>query len=117
MKIRLVLLFTVVALLGVRLLGVHQHVLTGTQAEGVAAVHLAQYGEDGDAGHATELEVVGKNLSPLLMPLLPVGGGLLLLLMLLSLPAAASLPRAPTLLGCGIGPRYRLGPPSHAPPR
>lgn len=117
MKIRIVLLFTVFALLGVRLLGVHQHVLMSPQTEGTTATHLVSYGEDGDVGHAAELELVGKNLSPSLLPLLPVGGGLLLLLMLLALPAAVRLPRAPTRLGRRHEARYRIGPPSQAPPR
>lgn len=117
MKLRLVILLTVCALLGARLLGVHLHVLTQGQVSASApGMHLAQFGEDSDVGHATEMELVGKNLSPSPLPLLPVGGGLLLLLMLLSLPPSVRLPRAPTLLGRRVDPRYRLGPPSQAPP-
>lgn len=113
-KTRLVLVAAICALLGVRLLGVHLHVLTSDPAGGAALTHLAQYGEDGDAGHAAELDLVGKNLSMPLLPL-PVGGGLLLLLML-PLPATVRLPRPPTRLGRRREPRYRLRPPSQAPP-
>jgi len=115
-KTRLIILFAVCALLGARLIGVHLHVLAGAVADGSAQVHLAQADEDGDVSHATEIELIGKNLSPPLLPL-PIGGGLLLLLMLLPLSAAVRIPRAPAQVGRWIDARYRLGPPSQAPPR
>lgn len=116
MRARLVLLLVLFSLLGVRMSGLHLHVLDQTQSDTVAAVHLAQFAEDGDADHAVELDPVGKNLTHSLL-LLPIGGGLLLLLLLLPLPANVRLPRAPVRCGRCIDPRHRTRPPSQAPPR
>jgi hypothetical protein len=115
-KIRFILLLTLVSLLGVRTLGLHLHLLDSGSQHAAASAHLATGGEDGDAGHATALEIVGHGLlhPPALPP--PAGGGLLLLLLLLTLPSAQPLPRAPDALGNPRRLRRCLSPPSHAPP-